>query len=895
MSSIYNTKTKIMRGLAIAGVALTTTLLTGPLTSAQAYNARLGDFDIQIDTTVSVGMSWLTKSVREQYLPISNGGPADGSGYGAASVATATIAADKRAGVYGALDPSGNFVNSDDEEAYGAVLGGAALGVGCVVNYGAYCQEIIARPNFDGSINTDDGRLNFDQGDPYSGFIRVTPEIEARSGNITAFARVNIWHDVVAMDDGAYNRGGDLSGSGEDNVGQDIELLDAYIAYEGDVGDMPFTVKLGRQVINWGEATFIPGGNSSFNPIDVAALRRPGAEIKEALLPVEAIYGSLAVTQDLTVETYIGGWDKYRLDGGGTPNSISDSFTEGTTTGNPRDIYFIGGGGRAGDQFACTGAADLAALGTPQGATSAALINAIMAIDGAVNCDESPNLDVLSTWTVGNAEAERWAAGDTNYITGLSDKDGQNAFGIALRYYAANLNSTEFGLYYQKGDSRLPYVSFRTGQVDVKASSTSAQASTVGRGVGAIGCALIADSDGNPDTGFDFASAMYAAGLENVSVNNSKDLLHDAAIQGTASIVATAAGYTRVAPVGDNAAYLTETNCLLTLGQADNTVTLGSAFDGAGQLHTGATNIGVAPEIALFAEFPEVETYGASFNTTLFGWGVQGDFTYRPDVPLQIDTDVLTIASLFNNCAFTGTGAYEPVYLSGSTFNNEFGGIGCSDQNQYLRGYTTDHDAFTWDIGTTATFTRSNPIVAALGSDLGIFLTEFQGVSVSDIENLRGDTGGLIDPSTGAHDAGIAPLSNVCVGGSDLPLNGILSIDDRVVGAADDDADQTPKGYCRPTDSSWGVVIFAQLQYNNVFGTPIGLKPTLVYSHGVEGFSPSPIGFWREDQGSTAIRLDGEYLGRWSGSLAYRTYHGDTHRTKNLDRDTVSISVTYAY
>ena len=86
-----------------------------------------------------------------------------------------------------------------------------------------------------------------------------------------------------------------------------------------------------------------------------------------------------------------------------------------------------------------------------------------------------------------------------------------------------------------------------------------------------------------------------------------------------------------------------------------------------------------------------------------------------------------------------------------------------------MPGYTTEHDAITWDIGTTATFTRSNPVVSFLRSDLGIFLTEFQGVMVDGIEDDRGDTGAI-----GA--AGNTPLSNVCVGGSDLPLNGILSM-----------------------------------------------------------------------------------------------------------------------
>ena len=195
---MFKNKLRLLGMSTLVGAGL---LATGP---ASAYNMRLGDFDVQVDTTVSAGISWLMKDVNKQYLPISNGGPADGSAYGSPLAPTE-----------------------------------------CTIEYGAYWQELVARPNFDGSLNTDDGRLNFDKGDPFSAPLRMTTEIEGRSGNITAFARINVWHDIVAMDEDAYNRGGDLSNRGEDNAGQDIELLDAYVSYDGDFGDMPFTIKAG--------------------------------------------------------------------------------------------------------------------------------------------------------------------------------------------------------------------------------------------------------------------------------------------------------------------------------------------------------------------------------------------------------------------------------------------------------------------------------------------------------------------------------------------------------------------------------------------------------------------------------------------------------------------------
>lgn len=860
---MLKSKMRLLRASALMGAGL---LAVSPVSAA---NVQLGGWNVQIDNTVSAGVSWLTKDVNEQFLPISNGGPADTSVYGDAP----------------------NSANGE--------TGPQA----CDTGYGGFCQELVAKPNFDGSINTDDGRLNFDKGDVFSTPLRLTTEVEAASGAWTAFARLNLWHDVTANDDGSYNRGGTgLTDDGEENAGQNLELLDAYIAYDGDIGDMPFTLRAGRQVINWGEATFIPGGNSAFNPIDVAALRRPGAEIKEALLPVEALYGSIAVTQDVTIEAYVGGWDKFRLEAGGTPNAISDSFTDGTEGGNEPDVYYIGGGGKSGDQFACNGAAPLAAAGHT---LSAGIVTAILGIDGAVNCDVA-GLDAITDWTVGEAEAGRRASGDTNIVRGLDDEDGDSSMGLALRWYSEDLNSTEFAFYYQKADSRLPYISYHTYKSDVKAYSTTSKSSTVGRGVGPVGCiGLLTNADilsaAVPAAGVTAGAKAYNPALLGVTINDSRDLLENATLQGYADAVAANLGatlsavsggaissYSRSAPASDTAAYLQETNCLLALGQVNSTVGFGSNFDAVGQLHTGASNIGSQANMALQAEFPEVETYGLSFNTTFAGWGIQGDFTYRPEVPLQFDTDVLTIASLFNNCLFNTAGIVEAVYLSGSTYHGEFGGVGCTDQQKYLQGYTKDHDAITWDIGTTATFTRSNPVVSALRSDLGILVTEFQGVSVDGIEEDRGNTGALGTP-------GATPLSNVCQGGSDLPLNGILSIDDRTAGDASTTADDNPKGFCRPTDNSWGLVIMAQLQYNNVFGTPFGLKPQVVYSTGVDGYSPSPVGFWREGVGSTAFSLTADYLGTWSANLSYRTYHGDEERTRNTDRDVMSASVTYAF
>ena len=842
-------------------------VMAGALAASMAHAAtyNIGGFEVNMDTTISVGSTWLVSDRNNSYLPEANGGnPNQNPTFGITHPSFA-------------LTPAGL----------------AASACAGPTTYNTFCQEIAAagstRFNHDGSINSDDGRLNFDQGDITSAPLKATLEFETRRGNVQAFLRTTMYWDAALMEDGSFERGG-LDSKGENNAGREFNVLDAFVTVDGDAAGMPYMVRVGRQVINWGENTFIPGGNSSFNPIDVAALRRPGAEIKDALLPVEAIYGSLAVTDNLTLEAYYGGWDDYKLDAGGTLFGASDTFTRGTENGNG-GRYFIGGGSYSGVSFACNAAA-LTAAGLT---TSAALSTAIQATSFNA-CTDSPNVDVLSPWTAGSTEQQRLAAGELGILAGNND-DGDEAYGIALRWYAENFNSTEFGLYYQKADSRLPYISYNTRQQTITGNAVGWNASTVGRGTGAAGSVGAYQAAG--------FQAAYNPQYATIALNDPHGIMADATVRATAlaGLRGLNAGYNFSAPNNTIAQYQ-EINTGLMLAQINGAVTLGSAFDSIGQLPTGSVTLGLNHGLSLFAEYPEIETWGVSFNTNIGGHTVQGDFSYRPDMPIQIDTDVLTINALFNACAFTSVGVFEPVYESMATLANERGdyntytvdpasgagsatalatgadsAIGCRETS-YVQGWTEDYDVTSWNIGTTSIFTSSNPFVQYVGADVGILVTDFQGIVVPDIYEERSVPGAL------------APSTNHCIGGSDLPLNGVLSIDSVLTGQL---FPENAPGKCRSTDSSWGMTLLGSLQYNNAFGTPLTVSPQIVYQMGMDGRSPFPAGFWREGQGSAAFSMNVEYLGKWKGTLAYRDYLGDAHRTYNLDRNTVSVSLSYAF
>jgi hypothetical protein len=189
------------------------------------------------------------------------------------------------------------------------------------------------------AILTDDGNLNFEKGDVFSNIIKGTSEFEIDNGQFGAFARIKYWYDFELMNGSQhhghspnnYEAGGELDDS--DFAGyasfSGLRLLDLFIYGNFDLADNPLDLRLGRQVVNWGEATFIQGINV-LNPIDVSAFRRPGAEIKEGLLPVALLYANLGLGGGWSVEGfYQFKWEETVIDGCGTYFSTVDFAAEG--------------------------------------------------------------------------------------------------------------------------------------------------------------------------------------------------------------------------------------------------------------------------------------------------------------------------------------------------------------------------------------------------------------------------------------------------------------------------------------------------------------------------------------------------------------------------------------
>ncbi|WP_447791914.1 DUF1302 domain-containing protein [Pseudomonas farris] len=173
--------------------------------------------------------------------------------------------------------------------------------------------QAIGKTNGTAGAAIDSGNLNYDRGERFSTIYKALSELSISKGDMGGVLRVKAWYDQALENEGVhygnqangFARGKPLSDDGFDDLqrSKGIYLLDSYVYDTFYPSDRPLQVRFGRQVVNWGESVFIQGVNQ-INPLDVPSLRRPGTEIKEALLPLWMLYGSYAMTDSVSVEAF---------------------------------------------------------------------------------------------------------------------------------------------------------------------------------------------------------------------------------------------------------------------------------------------------------------------------------------------------------------------------------------------------------------------------------------------------------------------------------------------------------------------------------------------------------------------------------------------------------------
>ncbi len=868
---------KLQRASLLGSVAALSVLA---VTTAQAVETKFGNVDIVFDTTVSFGASARTTDREDEFLPEGNGGPVDPrSGPGDSLV-------------LGGIFDEGNVADFSPAAITGRI------------------RWTNNPNNLDGGINTDDGRLNFDNGDLLGATFKANHDLQATWRNYKLFARAIGFYDVILADKGAGDRSL-VTNDAIGDVGRNYELLDLFVSADYTIAEMPVNLRVGKQVINWGESTFILGGNNVFNPIDVAAFRRPGSEIKEALVPINAISGSISLPFDVSLSAYYAlDWEPFELDPSGTAFSGTDVVAAGTGLGgNNGRVSFLTGSPFSGMRRICDGGvADGNAAGLATVYGLGLLPNPAVASATRIDCGDSPFVATTTPYTIGQHESVKLGLIDTLGTHGFTrvgqgvitrdrdiEADDMNQWGLSARLYAEDLGGTEFGFYYQNYHSRLPFVSetARTMEVAVAAGSHSTDLSGANAKLATpTGCladnALFgAAAPGNfldPRLGGGTVPTANNPGLlSNVGISDPQDLLNAVSLGSAFAITGANGGVPFNSPVAglDNIYNAAVLQCALILFQSGS-----SAVTGLPTLFDGAEILTYASDIGLLIEYPEdIGVFGFSFNTTLLGWGVQGDFTYRNDAPFQIDTDSLTIAAAMEQCAFASVGDLMATFEALGTVPGHTclsNGTAGSAAGVPISGVMRN-EMWTAQIGTTSTFTASDWWVDAIGADLGVLVTEAGLVYVPGVEDTWIDN----NPDPDGPGPLAAPLfnqyQNIGCQGSDLPLGGLLGLDAK------------RSKNCRPNDFSAGLVMLARLEYNNAFDTGFTIAPQLVYTYDFEGTTPFPYGNYLEDRQSIGLSVTGTLNNNFRLGASYSNFFGGHIANKAKDTDFASVTASYTF
>ena len=98
--------------------------------------------------------------------------------------------------------------------------------------------------------------MNFDNGDLIGANVKANHDLLVKWQNYTVFARAVGFYDVV-MNDHDVGARSEMTDAALGDVGRNYELLDAFVSADYTIADLPVNLRLGKQVINWGESTFI--------------------------------------------------------------------------------------------------------------------------------------------------------------------------------------------------------------------------------------------------------------------------------------------------------------------------------------------------------------------------------------------------------------------------------------------------------------------------------------------------------------------------------------------------------------------------------------------------------------------------------------------------------------
>jgi len=328
--------------------------------------------------------------------------------------------------------------------------------------------------------------------------------------------------------------------------------------------------------------------------------------------------------------------------------------------------------------------------------------------------------------------------------------------------------------------------------------------------------------------------------------------------------------------------------------------------------------------LKIFADYPEdIQMFGTSFNTNIGKWSLAGEYSIRPNMPVQVDVTDLIFAGL--QPAFPrqdlnlGLNA-ATIQQTISSLGGVIGGLPVTNPTLLLQ----DASALLNSLPTILNVVGNGGVtIPGRRSAVPDYLEAYRGMTVQPHQTIRGYqrlvvdqldlTGiraiGSSDNPIGADqillltEVGFTHIWNM-PRRSQLQLEGGDNNDTHASPGADGSGNngQTDARRLNPTQQTkgfasgfaWGYRMLVQFEYDNLFWD-LNFKPSLQWQQDISGISPQPVQNFIAGTKTYVVGTQIESGTQWSGQIFYQGSTGGGTVNTQRDRDVIGLAVSYTF
>ena len=326
----------------------------------------------------------------------------------------------------------------------------------------------------------------------------------------------------------------------------------------------------------------------------------------------------------------------------------------------------------------------------------------------------------------------------------------------------------------------------------------------------------------------------------------------------------------------------------------------------------------------VFFAYPEnIQLIGMSFNTNIGKWSLAGEYSLRPNMPLQVAASDVFFSGLQPSLPrqdITLGLSQQFIQQTIASLQGSIGDITTSNPQELLGQLT----ALLNGLPVLLPAFAQNVTLPSSRSAVPDFLSLYRGIDVQPNQRINGYERFPVDQLdiTGIRAIGASEnpfgadqvIILVEVGLTHvygLPNRSRLQLEggDNNGSHASPGADGTGQVNGQPdtrslnptqqtsgfaSSFSTGYRILTRFEYNNLFWG-LNFKPALFFGHDVYGVAPLPIQNFIEDRIQYSVSTEIENGGPWSGQLIYQGSTGGSTLNTQRDRDVIAFQIGYTF